>query len=149
LGRLAAYLRMLGLDCLYSNAYQDEELTQIASQEGRVLLTRDRRLLMRKLIVDGYWVRSSNPKEQALEVLRRYRLLDSLHPFQRCLRCNAPLEPVDKAAILDRLEPLTRLHYEEFSTCPACGQIYWKGSHYEHMLELIQRLTDTGSGVFT
>jgi uncharacterized protein with PIN domain len=141
LGRLAAYLRMLGLDCLYSNAFQDEELAQLASQERRVLLTRDRRLLMRKLILEGYWVRSVDPITQVVEVLQRYRLSGRLQPFQRCLRCNALLEPVDKTAILDRLEPLTRLHYDEFSLCPSCGQIYWKGSHYEHMQEMIQRLT--------
>jgi uncharacterized protein with PIN domain len=73
-------------------------------------------------------------------VLRRFKLLGQLKPFQRCLRCNSPLLEVRKEDIIDRLEPLTRLYIDEFHVCPACNQIYWKGSHYGHMLELIAEL---------
>ncbi len=141
LGRLAAYLRMLGFDSLYRNDYQDEELAQVASQENRILLTRDRRLLMRSLVHYGYCVQSLDPHAQIVEIIRRYRLADRLKPFQRCLRCNHLLQPVDKGAILDRLEPLTRQYYNEFAICPACQQIYWKGSHFLHMQTLIAEAT--------
>ncbi len=139
LGRLAAYLRMLGFDALYRNDLQDEELAQIASREERILLTRDRRLLMRRIVRYGYCLRSLVSSQQAGEVLKRFALTTQIRPFRRCLRCNAPLEPVSKAAVLERLEPLTRLYYDEFHRCPACGQVYWKGSHYEHMLNLIDQ----------
>jgi uncharacterized protein with PIN domain len=56
------------------------------------------------------------------------------------LRCNTPLQQVDKEAVLERLEPLTRKYYEEFHICPACGQIYWKGSHYQRMQDMIEKL---------
>jgi uncharacterized protein with PIN domain len=138
LGRLAAYLRMLGFDCLYQNDFNDEELAELAQQEGRILLSRDRRLLMRKTIASGYCLRSLDPAEQLSEVIDRYDLTDGIIPFHRCLRCNHPLEPVAKEAILDRLEPLTRLYFNEFQICPACKQIYWKGSHYERMTRLIE-----------
>lgn len=140
LGRLAAYLRMLGFDALYRNDLQDEELAQIASREERILLTRDRRLLMRRIVRYGYCPRSLVSSQQAGEVIKRYDLAAQIGPFQRCLRCNAPLEPVSKAAVLEHLEPLTRLYYNEFHRCPACGQVYWKGSHYEHMQTLIDQL---------
>jgi uncharacterized protein with PIN domain len=39
---------MLGFDCLYQNDYDDARLASIIEQEERILLTRDRRLLMRK-----------------------------------------------------------------------------------------------------
>ena len=142
LGRLAAYLRMLGFDCLYRNDLQDEELAHIASQDERILLTRDRRLLMRRVVHYGYCLRSLDSRRQVREVLRRYNLSGRIAPFRRCLRCNASLEPVSKETILDRLQPLTRLYYAEFHLCPACGQVYWKGSHHERMLALIAQLND-------
>ena len=58
-------------------------------------------------------------------------------PFHRCLRCNTPLVPVAKADVLDRLEPLTKLYFDEFHLCPGCNQVYWKGSHYERMMTMI------------
>ena len=140
LGRLASYLRLLGFDVLYQNDYQDEELAKIATQEERILLSRDRRLLMRKTILYGYCVRHLEPRQQLVEVIQRFDLTEQIKPFNRCLHCNHPLEPVAKEAILDRLEPLTRLYFEEFHICPACQQIYWKGSHYDHMQALIHSL---------
>ena len=142
LGRLAAYLRMLGFDCLYQNDYDDEELAEIAQREGRILLSRDRRLLMRKAVTYGYCLRSLDSIEQLSEVIQRFDLTKRIVPFHRCLRCNHPLEPVAKEAVLDRLEPLTKLYFDEFQICPACQQIYWKGSHYERMQDLIEQLTN-------
>lgn len=140
LGKLAAYLRMLGFDALYRNDFQDTELADIASREGRILLTRDRGLLMRKAIQWGYCLRNLNPKSQAVEVVRRYKLADKIQPFRRCLRCNGILELVAKEEIIDRLEPLTRMYYQEFHICTSCKQIYWKGSHYERMDSLIEEI---------
>ena len=142
LGRLTAYLRMLGFDCLYHNDYDDEELAEIAQREERILLSRDRRLLMRKFIVYGYCLRSLDSLEQLTEVIQRFDLTKRIFPFHRCLRCNHPLESVAKEAVLDRLEPLTKLYFDEFQICPACKQIYWKGSHYERMQRLIEQLAE-------
>lgn len=143
-GRLAAYLRMLGFDCLYQTDYTDEQLAQLARREERILLTRDRRLLMRKAVTYGYCLRSLNSREQLSEVISRFELTTRIVPFHRCIRCNHPLQPVEKEAVLDELEPLTKLYFEEFQICPACSQIYWKGSHYDKMLKLIEQMGKTG-----
>ncbi|MEW6402394.1 MAG: Mut7-C RNAse domain-containing protein [Chloroflexota bacterium] len=140
LGRLAAHLRMLGLDCLYRHDYNDSELAKVSAEEDRILLTRDRRLLMQKIVTRGRLLRSLDPDEQLREVIRRYQLVQWIKPFRRCLRCNHPLEAVEKEAVLERLEPLTRLYFDDFRICPACGQIYWKGSHYEKMQKVIEEL---------
>lgn len=143
LGRLAAYLRLLGFDATYRNDIQDEELAQTSGREERILLTRDVRLLMRSLVVYGYWVRSKIPRQQILEVVARFNLSAAISPFRRCARCNAPLETVPKAEVLSRLQPLTQRYYDEFQRCPACGQVYWKGSHYQHLQEFITALRQT------
>ncbi|HEX2996864.1 MAG TPA: Mut7-C RNAse domain-containing protein [Anaerolineales bacterium] len=139
LGRLAAYLRMLGFDCHYENDPDDKDLAEIAQREERILLSRDRRLLMRKAVARGYCLRSHDPLEQLSEVIQRFDLAKRIVPFHRCLRCNHPLEPVSKEAVLDRLEPLTKLYFDEFQICPACKQIYWKGSHFEKMQDLVHQ----------
>jgi uncharacterized protein with PIN domain/sulfur carrier protein ThiS len=139
LGKLARYLRIMGFDTAYQNDYDDEKLAQICHTQERTLLTRDRRLLMRNLVQRGYCVRALEPRQQALEVVQRFQLDAHVTPFQRCPHCNTPLEPVSKAEVLDRLEPLTKQHFDEFHICPKCGQVYWKGSHYERMLAFIER----------
>jgi uncharacterized protein len=142
LGRLAVYLRMLGFDSLYRNDFQDEELALRSSQEGRILLTRDRRLLMRNLVTQGHWVRSTIPRDQLAEVVKRYNLSGEIAPFRRCMRCNGLLKPVPKEAVLHRLEPLTRQYFDDFRICQSCDQVYWKGSHYERMQHLIKQVLE-------
>jgi hypothetical protein len=142
LGQLATYLRLFGFDALYRNDFDDYTLAQIASGENRVLLTRDRGLLKRKVIVYGYCVRENAPKIQLISVLRRYNLANHISVWQRCLRCNALLKPTPKEAILDRLEPKTKLYYNEFQQCPNCNQVYWRGSHYTRMQAFIESVMD-------
>jgi uncharacterized protein len=143
LGKLANYLRMLGFDTLYRNDYQDEELSAAASGGERIVLTRDLGVLKRREVIYGYYVRSVDPLRQAAELLRRFNLFDAIDPFHRCLACNGLLAAVDKAEILDQLEPKTLLYYDEFYRCQSCGQIYWKGSHFTRMQELIHHLQST------
>ncbi len=140
LGRLAAYLLMCGLDCLYANNYEDSQIAEILGADPRILLSRDRRLLMRKAVWMGYCLRSLEPAQQLREVIRRFDLFPILQPFHRCLHCNGLLERVEKAAILDRLEPKTRLYYDEFAICRTCDQVYWKGSHWKRMQHLVTQI---------
>ncbi len=140
LGRLAGYLRMLGFDTLYRSDYRDEELVRISSQQGRILLTRDRNLLKHGAIQHGYSVRETNPRGQAREVLERFDLARAATPFTRCLRCNELLAAVSKESVRERLLPATRERYEEFRRCPACDRVYWAGSHYQRMQRLVEEL---------
>ncbi|MGB5339805.1 MAG: Mut7-C RNAse domain-containing protein [Gammaproteobacteria bacterium] len=138
LGRLARYLRLLGFDCLYRNDYDDATVADIASREQRTVLTRDRALLQRKLITHGYFVRALRPRFQVREVLARFDLYRLIKPFSRCSRCNGTLQDVDKQTIVQHLEPKTRKYYDTFRQCSGCGQIYWRGSHYERALRLVR-----------
>jgi uncharacterized protein with PIN domain/sulfur carrier protein ThiS len=137
LGRLAAYLRMLGFNSLYHNDYSDEALAQISDAEKRILLTRDRGLLKRRQVTRGYLLRTCEPKQQLLAVIRRFDLVSSFKPFTRCIACNGILIKKSKEAIIGLLEPRTIQYFEKFKQCADCGKIYWKGSHYERMLGLI------------
>lgn len=138
LGRLATYLRMLGFDTLYRNDYDDHQLADIAAAEERVLLTRDRGLLKHKIVVYGYCLRTVNPRQQLVEILRRYHLGRQVQPWRRCIHCNGLLHAVDKSLILEELQPKTRLYYDKFQQCGICSRIYWQGSHFDRMAEFVE-----------
>ncbi|MBD2311940.1 Mut7-C ubiquitin/RNAse domain-containing protein [Desertifilum sp. FACHB-1129] len=140
LGKLASSLRMLGFDTLYRNHCDDAELAEISATQNRILLTRDRGLLMRSIVRYGYSVRSTNSDRQLSEILERFDLLGEVQPFRRCLRCNGLLHPVDKETIVDQIPAQTQQHINEFHRCQDCLQIYWRGAHYQRMQQFITDL---------
>jgi len=146
LGKLARLLRLCGFDVIYSNTMDDNAIIERAIDENRVILTRDKGILKNSRVKKGYFVKETNPHEQLDEVIVRFDLLSSIEPFTRCAVCNTRIVPVDKGEILHRLPPKTAKYYNEFSICPSCGRIYWKGSHYEKIKERITKITKQISG---
>src|SRR5438552_5888566 len=140
LGKLARDLRLLGFDVAYDAMADDTALLGISAREKRALLTRDRRLLMHAVVRDGYCPRSDCPEEQTVEVIRRFDLQALLAPFSRCLACNGTLGRVEKADVFDQLELMTKIYYNEFRRCIACGKIYWAGSHFGKLQSRIRRI---------
>ena len=136
LGALARRLRLLGLDAAWSNDAEDADLAARAAIEERVLLTQDRGLLMRRG-VRGALVRGSRPDGQLADVLDRFAPEPA--PLTRCTACGGRLEPVPKAEVADRLPPGTRRTYDDFSRCPACGRLYWRGAHARRIDQLLGR----------
>jgi len=138
LGKLARYMRLLGLDTLYLNDEADDaELAEIAHREKRILLSRDRGLLKRGNVVYGYCLRTRDSFKQLTAVLHRFQLHKEIAPWTRCLRCNGLLKPVAKEEIMHRLEPKTKIYFDDFRICGDCQQIYWRGSHYTRLQALI------------
>lgn len=127
LGTLARRLRILGVDAAYHNDADDDSLVRQTAEEHRVLLTQDRRLLMRRALRAGAHVRGSDPDEQLADVLDRFA--PPLAPWTRCTMCNGEVEPVAPAEVADRLEPGTRRRYTDFARCRSCGRVYWHGAH--------------------
>jgi hypothetical protein len=137
LGRLAAYLRMLGFDTRYQNDCSDERLAEILRQERRILLTRDLGLLKRCTVTHGYFLRATQPKGQLAEVVGRFDLARLAKPFSRCLRCNTPLVQAGTDEVRDCIPAQVALLHDEFQRCPECGRAYWKGGHYRRMREWV------------
>jgi uncharacterized protein with PIN domain len=140
LGRLVVYLRMLGFDARYQSCLRDEELAEISAREHRILLTRDRGLLKRSVVTHGYWLRQTDSRGQAAEVLDRFDLTRSIRPFTRCMACNTALEDVRKELVFESVPERAAELYDEFRRCAGCGRVYWKGSHYRRMESWIREL---------
>jgi uncharacterized protein len=135
LGALARRMRLLGLDVEWSNDADDPELVARAVAVDRVLLTQDRRLLMRRTLRAGALVRGRRPDDQLADVLSRFA--PPLAPLTRCTACGGVLARVPKEEVADRLEPGTRRTYDDFARCDACARVYWQGAHARRIGRLI------------
>lgn len=148
LGALARRLRLLGVDAAWSNDSVDnvdDRLVTRAAQDVRILLTRDRGILLRRSLAAGAYVRGNQPDEQLADVLDRFA--PPLAPFTRCPACNGLLQSVAKRDVLDVLQPGTRRTYQDFQRCPDCGAVYWAGAHHERLRRIVARHTaGTGTG---
>jgi len=140
LGKLAAYLRMIGLDTFYRACADDRDLARISAAEHRILLTRDIGLLKRGRVTHGYFVRETAPRKQLTEIAGRFDLARLMRPFTRCMQCNGELVEASPAEVAGRLPPRAAELYHEFRRCPDCGRVYWKGGHYRRMLQWIETM---------
>jgi hypothetical protein len=145
LGGLARLLRLAGFDTLYENGLTDAQIEARAREDGRIVLSRDRELLKRRGITHGCYVRALRPREQLREVIGRLDLARRLQPFSRCLACNAPLAPIDKGVVRDRLPPNVREGHDRFTACTGCGRVYWEGSHWRRMRAIVDALGEAAA----
>lgn len=140
LGKLAKYLRILGFDCLYKNDFEDALIIQISLNEQRIILTRDKALLTTPKIQHGYYVRAIHPRQQLKEIILKFDLHSQFKPFTRCSLCNDPIHVVDKRSIQNRVPRETFEYHETFYICEQCDKVYWQGSHYQRMMQLIESI---------
>jgi uncharacterized protein len=137
LGTLARYLRLLGFDAAYDNDADDDELMGRAAAEARTLLTRDRGLLRRRTATNARFVRGTDPRDQLIDLVRRFGLVSRIRPYTRCTTCNGVLAPVNKADVARLVRPGTWRHHDAFTACMACGKVYWTGAHHARISRLV------------
>lgn len=138
LGTLARFIRLLGFDTVYDTALDDAELARISSDEDRILITRDVGLLKRGSVTHGYCVRSDDPRDQVIEVARRFHLEGRLQPFSRCMVCNGRLQPVTATEVTAQVPPVTRQFVDRYQRCARCEKVYWRGSHHDELNRIIE-----------
>ena len=138
LGKLARHLRMLGIDADHGSGVDDAELARRSVAESRVLLTRDRGLLMRAAVLHGRFVREVDPIRQAIEVVRSFALAAGVAPLTRCLECNGVLEPAPQHEVDSRVPPAASSRHDRFGWCSTCRRVYWEGTHVQSLRERIR-----------
>jgi uncharacterized protein with PIN domain len=141
LGKLAKWLRLLGFDVLYFPKISDEEIAERALRSGRVILTRDTLLIRRRKVRENhFFVRGDDYKDQLRQVAKRYSIDPYARILTRCLRCNDPLESVDKASVREKVPPYVFDTQNAFEACARCGRIYWKATHRDEMMKQIRAI---------
>lgn len=136
LGKLAKYLRLMGIDTLFFPHIEDDELITIAKDDNRIILTRDRLLSQRKN-APVFFLKPTDTKSQLRLLIDHYKLKDDTAFFSRCIVCNTPLQVIDKEKILESLPEKVKKHFDYFEYCLSCDRIYWQGDHYKHMMEFL------------
>jgi uncharacterized protein with PIN domain len=144
-GKLAKWLRIMGFDTLFINPIDDGELVEIARLEGRIVLTKDTHIADRRLVTSGQVRVVEVEGDQLLEQLRFVTSTLGLRgPFNllsRCIEDNSPLVPVEKSRVRARVPPYVYSTQERFVTCPRCSRVYWAGTHWQRMRELVDDLS--------
>jgi uncharacterized protein with PIN domain len=144
-GKLARWLRLMGYDARFFQGEDDSELVAIALNESRVILTRDTSIMKRRLVTKGklkaLLIGSDQPHQQIRQVIYSLHLDYRFNPFSLCLECNQPLVERKKAEVKELVPPYVFKTQEKFRQCPACGRIYWRGTHWRAMT---RRLEDLG-----
>lgn len=139
LGALTRRLRLLGVEAAYDKDADDNQLVEQAEREDRILLSRDRGLLMRRALRRAAFVRGQDPDAQLADVIERFR--PPLRPWSLCLACGGTLVPTSKAEVADQLQPGTLRTQERFSRCRSCGQVYWHGAHDAKLQQVVGSCT--------
>ncbi len=144
LGKLAKWLRILGFDILYEKKIEDKKLIEKVRKTGRILLTADRRLAVRKILRGKViLINSFFLKEQLKETIEKLHLeIRRENFFSRCLICNSPLLPICKEKIKNRVPSYVYKTISSFSICPLCDKIYWSATHRERMISRLRCLLE-------
>ena len=141
LGKLARWLRMIGVDVLYKNQIDDESLIHLAREESRIILTRDTRLIKNLDPSDFLFIHHDYLEDQFSECLEKFPLIKKeRQPLSRCVECNTPLKEIDKESVKGRVWPFVYQTQENFTQCEKCQKIYWRATHVNKILDRIQRL---------
>lgn len=145
LGKLAKWLRAMGYDTVYYKDGSDSGLVQRALEEDRIILTKDTRLVERKLARKSFLIKSDTTWDQLKEVIEEFGLDTISKLFTRCIICNEKLLSASKDDVRGNVPIYTYLTHNEFSLCPNCRRIYWSGTHKDNMLNLISNLISYNS----
>jgi hypothetical protein len=136
-GRLAKWLRVMGYDTLFPREGDDNDLVRIALREGRVLVTRDAGISVRRAARQGQmrvvYILDDDLRGQLRQLVRDLKL-DLEGGFSRCVLCNEPLHPAEREAVADRLPPYVFQNHRDFMECPHCSRLYWRGTHWSAMI---------------
>jgi uncharacterized protein with PIN domain len=145
LGRLCRYLRAAGYDAvLASGGHRDSVWLRQCHDEGRYFLTQDQLVREHKAARDIALILPQGDTDRLAALLTVHFQLDWLgHAFTRCLVDNTPLQAAGEAAMAkfpqDAIKP-----NEPLRVCPACGRVYWQGSHYKRMHARLARWQAAG-----
>jgi hypothetical protein len=135
LGKLAKYLRLLGFDTFFAEPIADSELLAAAASQERFLLTRDHSLRDKSHPYGMLLIENDEALAQLSEVIKSLNLqVRTADLFTRCSRCNEVCHSVRKEEIAERAFPYILKTQDNISECRSCRRLYWKGTHYRHLL---------------
>ena len=144
---LTRWLRAGGYDAWWSYGVEDDELIRLAQRENRILLTSDSGIMKTPTIINGevpalFVPREMNVSSQVGFVFEQYRL--NQRP-PRCMKCGGKLAWIPKTSVRQEAPPKTYCWLDDFYRCLRCGQLFWKGTHWDNILRKLNALLPSPS----
>eukprot|EP00742_Colponemidia_sp_Colp-10_P007624 GILJ01008216.1.p1 GENE.GILJ01008216.1~~GILJ01008216.1.p1 ORF type:complete len:811 (+),score=138.75 GILJ01008216.1:45-2477(+) len=142
MGKLARQLRGLGVDTLYLSTKNHRVLVEIAEEDRRIILTRDRNFVARRFGPPCYLVKANKPKAQLREIRDMFQLSVAEDLIcSRCSACNGNEWVLRRPEDLHgEVSEVTRTSYDEFWQCGQCKKLYWAGKMYDMAQEHFRNL---------
>lgn len=143
-GKLAKWLRIMGYDALLFNEEDDGKMVKAALAQNRIILTKDRQIMRRRLVTSGrlkaILIEDTDSKAQLRQVVDALNLDYQFRPFSLCLECNQRLIERDKDTVRGLVPPHVFDTQHQFMQCPSCRRIYWQGTHWQAMSKELEKL---------
>jgi uncharacterized protein len=145
-GSLARKLRALGFDSAYYKSGSDEGMIEMATREGRLIVSSDRTLVARAtsrgtpaILLTGRsdGTRLGEISEGASKLGISLKRGGSL-----CSLCGGELRSLSKEDVSGFVPPSVESRHRLFYRCATCGQIYWHGGHWKKLRSLAKRLQE-------
>ncbi|MCX8109222.1 MAG: Mut7-C RNAse domain-containing protein [Verrucomicrobiae bacterium] len=153
LGGLARWLRAAGYVAKWVEGIKDADLLGHAIRDHAAVVTTDSLLLERRQVTTGtvkvFWVPPACGVEDQMRLVIRRWNLRLRNPL--CMICAGTLEKVTKESVRDRIPPRTYRWLDEYFLCTGCGQLFWRGTHWQKIRNKLEHLvgqhTDSNASV--
>ncbi|MCL2063962.1 MAG: Mut7-C RNAse domain-containing protein [Candidatus Cloacimonetes bacterium] len=116
--RLAKWLRFAGFDTMTRRELSKQRIEYICKKDKRIFITRNKKIKHFNASMEV--LSPENVHEQLKYVLSKFAIEESLIA-SRCIECNVVL----------------RILEDDKKYCPRCGKYFWKGTHYQNMLNIV------------
>jgi len=144
-GKLAKWLRIMGYNASLFTGEDDGKMVKLALAQNRVILTKDRQIMSRRLVTSGrlkaILIEDDDSKAQLQQIVEALNLDYQFKPFSICLECNQSLVERDKEGVRDLVPPYVFKTQNLYMECPSCHRIYWRGTHWQAMSQELERFT--------
>lgn len=139
LHRLAHWLRLLGQDALLLETAISK--SEVLRYPDRVFITTSRKLEKHlKSWGIEYLIIPKDDWKIQICLLIKYFQIEPVLKLNRCYHCNGELLAVNREEVKDRIPPMVYLYGRDFTLCPQCGKVYWKGSHHPKLKRALRSI---------
>ena len=130
----------MGFDCTYFTSENKSSLVITALREGRIIITRNHHLT-KSVSLHIVELDAELIKDQLKEMMEKLSLKpDKDMLFSRCIICNEPLISVEKETVKDKIPEYVFKTTQDFVSCPVCKRIYWQGTHWGNVSEVLKEV---------
>ena len=132
---------------MFVEGIDDSRIVRIALDEERVLLTKDSRMMERRVITTGrlkaVLIETDDVMNQVRQVFNAFSLNSKVKPFTLCIECNKSLLPRKRDEVKELVPPYVLRTQTHYMQCPDCQRVYWRGTHWERMSRELKTIVES------